>query len=147
MLIGSFEHSLDAKGRVSLPSSFRKELTTETDALVIVPSPTEKALYVFTPAKFEEWMCSLFEKEGGYNPRNRFHTQIRKRLMGNSAPITLDSAGRINVPKNLRDYAELDKSVTVLGNQDYIELWDTARCNAEMAAISDEEFANFFFTA
>ena len=144
MLVGSYEHNLDSKGRLALPAPFRKEI--EGSDLIVVPSPTEKALFVFDPVKFELWLDSLFERSGGFNPRSRKDVAIRKRILGSSAPVVLDSAGRLSIPKQLRDYAALTKEVTVLGNYDHAELWDSA-CYAEhMAELSDADFEEFFFT-
>lgn len=144
MLVGSFAHTLDSKGRVSLPASFRKEI--DGSDLIVVKNPTDKALYVFNPEKFEEWLESLFERTGGFNPRNRKDVAIRTRILGESAQIVLDSAGRVNIPKELREYAQLTKEVTVLGNFDHLEFWDSSLYAESMAQISDEEFADFFFT-
>lgn len=146
MFVGSYEHTLDTKGRVSLPAAFRKEFEAQSENLVVMPSPTEKALYVFTVAGFDKWINSLFERDGGFNPRSSKDVAIRKRIMGGSAAVNLDSAGRINVPKNLREYAHLDKAVTVLGNYDHVELWDSVKCEEALTEISDDEFVNFFFT-
>lgn len=143
MLVGSFEHTLDSKGRVSLPSSFRKEL--DGSDLILVPSPTDKALLVFNPENFDAWMKSLFERNGGFNPRSKKDLIIRQRILGSSASAVIDAAGRVNVPAKLRAYADLEKDVVVLGNQDYIELWDAQSFEEAMSEISDEEFADFFF--
>lgn len=144
MFVGSYEHNLDSKGRVALPAPFRKEL--ETSDLILVPAPTDKAVYVFDPEKFEQWLDSLFERTGGFNPRSRKDAAIRKRILGSSAPVVLDSAGRISVPKTLREYASLSKELVVLGNYDHAELWDSAAYSASCEELSDEEFADFFFT-
>lgn len=144
MFVGSYEHNLDSKGRVALPAPFRKEL--ENSDLILVPSPTDKAVFVFDPQKFELWLESLFERSGGFNPRSRKDVAIRKRVLGSSAPVVLDAAGRLSVPKNLREYAELSKEIVVLGNYDHAELWDKALYEQSMAELSDEEFADFFFT-
>lgn len=143
MLVGSYEHTLDNKGRLSLPSIFRKEL--ESSDLIVVPAPTDEALYVFNPKRFEAWLESLFDRTDGFNPRSRKDVAIRKRILSRSAAVVLDSAGRVNLPKELCSYAHLSKSVTVIGNYDYLELWDSDAFEESQQSLSDEEFENFFF--
>lgn len=144
MLVGSAIHKIDPKGRISLPAGYRKELGGSD--LIVVPSPTDKALYVFNPESFEEWLDSLFDRSGGFNPRSRKDVVIRQRILASAATLVIDSAGRINVPKEMREYAHLNKDVAVAGNYDHVEIWDAELYEEAMSLISDEEFSNFFYT-
>lgn len=144
MLVGSAQHKIDPKGRISLPAGYRKELGGSD--LIVVPSPTDKALFVFNPESFEEWLNSLFDRSGGFNPRSRKDLVIRQRILASAARLVIDSAGRINIPKEMREYANLNKDVAVAGNYDHIEIWDADLYEEAMSLISDEEFNDFFFT-
>lgn len=144
MLVGSAIHKIDPKGRISLPAGYRKELGGSD--LIVVPSPTDKALYVFNPESFEEWLDSLFDRSGGFNPRSRKDVVIRQRILASAATLVIDSAGRINIPKEMREYAHLNKDVAVAGNYDHIEIWEAELYEEAMSLISDEEFSNFFYT-
>ncbi len=144
MLVGSAIHKIDPKGRISLPAGYRKELGGSD--LIVVPSPTDKALYVFNPESFEEWLDSLFDRSGGFNPRSRKDVVIRQRILASAATLVIDSAGRINVPKEMREYAHLNKDVAVAGNYDHVEIWEAELYEEAMSLISDEEFSNFFYT-
>ncbi len=144
MLVGSAIHKIDPKGRISLPAGYRKELGGSD--LIVVPSPTDKALYVFNPESFEEWLDSLFDRSGGFNPRSRKDVVIRQRILASAATLVIDSAGRINVPNEMREYAHLNKDVSVAGNYDHVEIWDAELYEEAMSLISDEEFSNFFYT-
>lgn len=139
MHVGTYEHTLDAKGRVSLPAALRKNLPTD---LILVCNPTDTTLYVFAPDDFENWFLGLFEKSGGYNDRSRRDQAIRKRIMMSSAPAVIDSAGRVSIPETFRSYAGLQKEVTLIGDYDHIEIYDRAK----LSEIDlDEGFADFFF--
>ena len=65
-LNGEYRHKLDAKGRLSLPSSIRKLLTEETQ-MVVVPDARNEFLSVYTNEAFDVWIDTLFEKRGGFD--------------------------------------------------------------------------------
>ena len=113
-LNGEYRHKLDAKGRLSLPSSIRKLLTEETQ-MVVVPDARNEFLSVYTNEAFDVWIDTLFEKRGGFDPNKREHMLLNSILRGNATPVTMDSAGRITLPQSLRERAGIDKEVTLVG--------------------------------
>lgn len=128
-LRGNFQHSMDAKGRVALPAPFRKILPDK----VILVKGLHEALFVFSEDEFETWLGGFFG-EGGYNPRNETHYLIDTTVRGGSFETSIDSAGRVNIPAQLRTETHLEKSVTVIGKGDHLELWDTDRWNDFVAS-------------
>lgn len=90
-LNGEYRHKLDAKGRLSLPSSIRKLLTEETQ-MVVVPDARNEFLSVYTNEAFDVWIDTLFEKRGGFDPNKREHMLLNSILRGNATPVTMDSA-------------------------------------------------------
>ena len=66
-LTGSYDRNLDAKGRLSLPPAFRKQLD---DQVRVLPAPEKEvdALYVFTEDTFKAWLDDVFRAKGGYDP-------------------------------------------------------------------------------
>lgn len=116
MFLGEYQHTLDAKGRLSLPVKFRNQMA---GAYVVVKG-IEKCLYVFSPAEYEAFLAQLMER-GDFGKDFR---QVRRFFTAGAKEDELDSAGRMSVPANLREYAKLERDVTVIGNGDRIELWD-----------------------
>lgn len=123
-LNGKYQHNIDAKGRLALPARFRKILP---ETLVLSVDPTE-ALCVYTEEGFAQYVDSLFAKDGGFDPSNERHVQIDKILNGESVTTTLDSAGRISIPLEMREDAHLEhKEALVVGVGSHLEIWDEAR--------------------
>ena len=97
---GSYRHKVDAKGRMSLPAAFRKVLSED---LVVTLSPDDECLYAFEPQAFEDWIVSLFEsKFGGYDPTSKAHVGLRRKLKSRANNVSVDNAGRIGIPAELR---------------------------------------------
>jgi MraZ protein len=133
MFLGEYQHTLDAKGRLSLPAKFRAEMTGR----LVVSKGNEGCLYVHSAEDYVGFMGRLTDR-GDFDPKLR---QARRFYSSGATESELDSAGRISVSTNLRDYAELDKDVAVIGNGDRIEIWDAkkwAAYNGETAERIDD---------
>jgi len=117
MFLGEYQHTLDAKGRVSLPSKFRQVMTGS----VVVAQGLEGCLYVFPAEEYSAFLEGLLAK-GDFDPRFR---KVRRFFTAGAIEGELDSAGRVSVPPVLREYAGLNKEVAVTGNGNRIELWDS----------------------
>ena len=137
-LFGEYHHKVDAKGRVSLPAKFRKELS---DKLVVTIDPFDECLYVFEPEGHNEWVASFFEEEGGFNQRSRKHIQARRELKRRAVDADVDGSGRINIPANLRERVGIDKEAVIVGNTGYFEIWDAKRWES---ADSEVDLASMF---
>lgn len=142
-LTGSKRFNLDAKGRLTLPATYRKDF----DGQVIL-IPLQDALYGFTPDGFGQWVQSFFEKDGKkFEPGNRRQVALRRKLTGSAVTVDIDSAGRIALGKvdaAKRAKLELERDVTVVGVVDHFEVWNTQRWEAENAALDDELDALMF---
>lgn len=123
-LVGEYRHKLDAKGRLSLPSDFRKVLPQN---LKVTLSPKNDSLYVFDSEGFGTWVNSLFEKDGGFTASNSKHVNMRKVLNSRAKNVDLDGSGRIGVSADLREAAGLTKDVVLVGDTDHFEIWDAKR--------------------
>ena len=143
-LTGSYDRNLDAKGRLSLPPAFRKQLD---DQVRVLPAPEKEvdAVYVFTEDTFRDWLMSVFESKGGYNPTNEQHRLVKEALNGAATTLEIDSAARISLPEDARTAKHLKREVTVVGNEDRLEVWDRetfASFNQGTADILASFFAN-----
>lgn len=122
MFLGEYQHTLDVKGRVSLPSKFRNQLAES----VTVAKGLEHSLYVFPPEDYERFMRDLLGKSD-FNPKVR---EVRRFFASGAVEVPLDSAGRVQLSAPLRDWAGLTKDVVVIGSGDRIEMWDAAAWTA-----------------
>ena len=123
-LVGEYRHKLDAKGRLSLPSDFRKGIP---EILMVTQAPTNDYLMVYDVEGFGAWVDSLFEKDGGYSASNSKHIAMRRVLNSRAKRVDLDGSGRIGISAELRSAAGLQKEVVLVGNTDHFEIWDAKR--------------------
>lgn len=115
MFLGEFEHSLDSKGRIILPAKFRAGLA---DGLVITKG-MEKCLFIFSRAEWPQ----LEEKVRGFPFTKKDARKFSRFLFAGASEENLDKQGRIPIPQNLREYAELKKDVVIIGVSNRVEIW------------------------
>lgn len=128
-LNGEFRFKADVKGRVSLPSKFRKALPSD---LVVTPDPDGRYLMVFTNPDFNEWVRGLIEDAfGEFKSTDRKQLGLRRQLKARADDVQIDSAGRIMIPADQRELAAIDKDVVIVGNTGYFEMWDAKRYEAD----------------
>ncbi len=115
MFMGEFQQKLDTKGRMIIPSKFRDSLNEQ----FIITRGLDKCLFGYTMdewARIEEKMKSL--------PLTKKDARKFMRLFFSGATVVdLDKQGRINIPSNLREYANLLKDCVVIGVSSRIEIW------------------------
>lgn len=116
MFLGDYQHTLDAKGRVSLPAKFRSEMTGG----LVVTKGLDDCLYVYSAEEYRRFVDSL-TSGNDFDPRKR---RLRRFFVAGAQPVELDSAGRISLTPVLREFAGLTKDVAVTGNGNRIEIWD-----------------------
>jgi len=130
-LIGSYECKADAKGRVMLPVSLQEQLAAILkEGFVIKPSVHHECLELFPRAAFDKMMQRVLKK-------NRFHPKIDNFIRVLSAgvkPVSIDSTGRLQIPKTLVADAGISKEVTLIASGDRVEIWDTAKSAAVIEA-------------
>ncbi|MCQ2751786.1 MAG: hypothetical protein MJ189_01620 [Coriobacteriales bacterium] len=132
-----YEHSVDAKGRVSLPSKFRKELP---DKVIVVPG-FKGALYVYEESEFEKWYNSFFEKYSSdgksysnYDPRKWEDIKLATQLAASAETVNIDSVGRITLSDRNRKYSKINKDVVIVGAKDYIQIWEPKTYEKEISS-------------
>jgi len=117
--LGEFQHSLDAKGRVILPVEFRERLA---DGAVLTRM-LDGCLAVYSRGIFEG-LAEQVRERARLGPRER---EVARLWFSSARELVPDKQGRIPVAQNLRDYAELERDVMVLGVDNRIELWNPSR--------------------
>ena len=132
---GSFDHSLDGKGRVIIPASFREALG-ENFTITINPNKTAVAIY-----PKEMWDQQL-ERLSQINPMDRVGLQYERYVMSVSfSGNSMDAQGRVLIPSKLRAKIGLARDIVFVGLNRYIEIWD-AEVYAKMEAQTEEDFEN-----
>jgi MraZ protein len=133
---GIFEHSLDAKHRLTIPAKFRAALA---EGVVLAPYAelpgAPRTLAIWTPEGFDEFMT---DSVGGLSPADANVRKVKRFYFNNSADVELDNAHRVMIPTHLMDYASLDKEVTVTGSGECLEVWDRSRHKANLAELLTE---------
>jgi MraZ protein len=132
---GHYEHSLDSKDRLTIPARFRAALA---DGVVVCAGldPCVELYPTAGYARFEEQVL------GELSPLTRHGRMMRRRFHGQSHDETLDSAGRIRIPRHLIEHAELQEGpCVVIGVADHLEIWNPhswADHDAEIVATAAE---------
>ena len=126
--VGTYEHTLDAKGRLVLPAKFRSHFA---DAAYLAPH--DGCIGLWTPEGFQEMVERLLEgaREGDTSPR------VLRGVGGKSEEVRPDAQGRIMMPSRLQDFANLDREIIICGAIQRIEIWNASSWEA-MADELDE---------
>ena len=134
MFRGRYEHTIDAKGRTSLPARYRDVLNAMNERRIVVTSALDPCLAAYA---MPEWQA--FEEKLSKLPQFDRSVQKLKRIyVSGAVECEVDDSGRILVPPTLRDYAGLKKDVLWAGNGKYAELWDKDAWKATFDTTEDE---------
>jgi MraZ protein len=123
---GSFEHALDAKHRLTIPSKFRVALAGGV-VLAASPETTEQAprsIALWTPDTYDAYTSAALADVNPLSPRAR---DLKRFFFNYSHDTELDAANRVMIPPVLMDYAGLDKEVVVTGSGECLEVFDRSR--------------------
>lgn len=134
--IGEFECKLDNKGRLSLPTKLRTQISDEHAAAMVVNRGFEKCLVLYTRT---DWELEI-EKLETLNEFNRAARQFIRVFNNGANIVSIDSAGRVLIPKKLMEYAGLKADAVVSAYGKKIEIWDKVTYEAELNTNS-EDFA------
>jgi len=120
MFRGRFEHTVDSKGRVSIPSRFRDIITDRYDGKLILSMDYDRCLTVYP---LEEWE-KLEEKIKTLPMMKQEVKDFRRFLLSSAIESEIDKQGRLLIPPAHRDHAGISKNVVLVGIIDKIEIWD-----------------------
>ena len=122
---GRYEHSLDAKGRITLPARFRASFDTHA----FVSKNNDRCLALWTPEEFEKQLAKMEALQN----RSAADRNLARVWSAGLAEIEIDRQGRVALPAYLREFARLEGQVLVNGALDRIELWNPAEYEAKVA--------------
>ncbi len=119
MFFGSFQHSIDDKGRLTLPAKWRSELAGG----VVVTRGLDGCLFIFPKDKFEA-MALETDAQGIALADARAWSRY---LLGHAADVEPDKQGRVLIPQDLRSFAGINGEVVVMGVMSRLEVWNPQR--------------------
>jgi MraZ protein len=115
MFLGEFVHTVDDKGRLTIPARFRVDLA----AGLVVTRGIDRCLVIYP---LEEWE-QLAEQVSALPMTDRRARAFRRLVFANASDAVPDKQGRVLIPPRLREYAGLDSEAIVTGLNTYIEVW------------------------
>jgi MraZ protein len=123
---GTFEHALDAKHRLTVPSKFRAALA---GGVVLTASPettasAPRSIALWTPETYEDYAAAALTGLSPISPEAR---DLKRFFFNYSHDTELDSAHRVMIPPSLMEYAALDREVVVVGSGECLEVFDRGR--------------------
>jgi MraZ protein len=116
---GAAEIALDPKGRFSIPTRHREALTSGTGGIVLTAHP-DRCLLLYPKAAFTPISAKLTSLTS-FNEQARWWQRL---IVGYAEELELDGSGRILVSPALRKFADLKKTVTLVGQGSHFEIWD-----------------------
>ena len=128
MFIGTYEHTIDEKSRLTLPARFRDALG---DGVVLARGlDGNVAIY-----PRETWKVTVETRISALDPLSREARELRRFFFSGAAEADLDRQGRVLVPAVLTRHAGLDREVVVAGNYDHLELWNPSAWEQHLHAV------------
>ncbi|MBE5961506.1 MAG: division/cell wall cluster transcriptional repressor MraZ [Lachnospiraceae bacterium] len=118
MFMGEYNHTIDAKGRIIIPSKFRDDLGDH----FVVTLGLDGCLFLYPNDEWENFVAGLKNLPG-----NREARQLQRYFMAGAADCEVDKQGRILIPNKLREHANLEKDVVFVGVLSKIEIWSKER--------------------
>ncbi len=125
--VGTFEHTLDKKGRLVLPSKFRGHLSQNA---ILSPNGSQ-CLALWTPENFDSLLARLTERAR----LGEIQSRVVRGLTAASDEVSLDQQGRVLISERLRSFASLEREVVLLGANDHVEIWDQATWSTEQSEL------------
>ena len=135
--LGEYEATLDAKGRFLFPTGFRRQIPEGETGSFFINRGFELCLTLYPMKNWEP----IFEE---ISNKNDFDAKVRefRRYFLNGVTVEMDSAGRLLLPKNLMEYAGLQKDIVLLSAIDKIEIWDKDKYQQLFDTFSPEAFSS-----
>lgn len=131
MFLGQYRHSLDSKDRLTIPVRYREFL--EDGAFVA--EGFDRNLMILPEREFGR-IADRVKQMSMTNPNTRL---LRRKIYSTAIRVEMDKAGRILIPSFLREFAELDGEVILVGNGEYIEVWKPEYWDDQLIQLEDAE--------
>ncbi len=135
MFYGSHAISMDSKGRIAIPARVR-ELLEECHRNIVLTAHTEnRCLHMYPESQWQE----ILPKIEALPSFNKVSRRAKLLLIGHASPLQLDTNGRVLVPPTLREYAQLEKKLILVGQGKGLELWNEEKFSEYINSSVDSE--------
>ncbi len=121
MFLGSFNYTIDAKGRISIPARLRKFVSPDANDTFVLTRGSEKCINIYPMNYWKELLESKLDKLNSFDPKD---TKFMRLFLQEAAEDQFDTQSRLLVSKKLIEFAEIEKDVIILGMNKYIEVWN-----------------------
>lgn len=138
MFRGANTLSLDNKGRLSIPTRYREVLLSESEGKMVCTVDLHQPCLLLYPLIEWEDVESMLRQLSSMNPHER---RVQRVLLGNAHEVDMDKSGRILVPAQLRQHADLEKTVVLSGQLNKFEMWSETQWQAQMKEDMETELA------
>jgi len=135
--LGEYESTIDTKGRFLLPAAFKKQLPKDDEGQFVINRGFEKCLTLY-PLQAWKPIFANISKLNDFDPKVR---SFRRIFLNGASPVDMDSAGRILLPKNLMEHANLEKDIVLVSALNKIEIWDKKTYDQLFDSVSSEDFS------
>jgi MraZ protein len=125
MFRGANKLTLDAKGRMVMPTRYRERLQERCGGNLVVTVDRDRCLLIYPLPDWEEVERKLMRLPS-FDPQAR---QLQRLMVGNATDLELDAHGRVLLPPKLREFGQLIRDAMLIGQGVRFELWDEARWN------------------
>ena len=120
---GSYQYSVDSKGRVNIPAKLRKAVSSEANDTFVITRGYEQCLFVYPLDEWNKLEKSIRE----LSPTNPKHRFFMRTLLERATESQLDGQARITIPRELAQLAGIEGDVLILGVLERMELWNPTR--------------------
>jgi MraZ protein len=131
MFLGRYHHSFDDKYRLTVPARYRELLT---DGAYVIRG-LDRNLMVLTPSAFN----IIFQRVMSMNITDPSARLLRRLILGDAFQLEMDKSGRILIPQNLREAANLETEVVLVGQGDYFEVWTPSLWQEQQSQMDDAD--------
>ncbi len=136
-LLGEYEATIDSKGRFLVPGSLKKQLP-DGESRLVISRGFEKCLTLYPMASWEPLVARI-RQLNDFDPKVR---EFKRLFLGGATEVELDSAGRLLLPPQLKEFAGLTKDITLAADLDKINIWDSSKYKQFFEDFSPDTFSN-----
>ena len=124
ILVGEFVHSVDTKGRVAVPSPFRKKLNLGPGDKLVLSRGLDQCVQAYTETGWSAHVDKLLAGQPLYDAES---IRLKRRFLPQACEVELDNQGRVLLPRNLKDVSGIKDAAVIIGVGGFFELWEPGR--------------------
>ena len=136
--LGEYEVTMDAKGRFLLPAGFKKQMPEDWSNQFVISRGIEPCLTLY-PMKTWEPIFTQISQLNDFDPKVR---NFQRLFLNGATNVDMDTAGRLLIPQNLKDIAEIDKDIVLFAKVKVIEIWDKRKYKQLFETLSANDFSS-----